>query len=199
MANQTGTTYGLTALFPVKADGHAARLRTLLRSLNDTQIYPRGSPLSDVPIVHVARFVIIDRLAYQGLPAKADTLKSHYLLFTCDFDGSSVDALVNAMVSRIPDQVKAIWDHCVGFPGTQSCDQLAAYFERCQLETNLFLTDQPQASVKDILMGLMHQRRFGEFIRQVQRKPRSPAALKRGFELMWRRLQNATPPLSGDF
>ncbi len=193
MANQNGSKYGFTGLFPIKIGGHSANLRTLLRSLDDTHRYPRASPLSEVSIVHMARFVIVDRLAYQGLPAKVDTLKSDYLLFVCDFDGYSVDTLIHAMVRNMAGQVTGIWGHCVGFPGIQSCDRLAVYFEQCQLKTNLLLADQPEASLDDILMGLMCRRRFGEFIRQVQRKPRAPAVLKRGFRLMWRSHQNDRP------
>ena len=99
------------------------------------------------------------------------------------------------MVSKMP-QVTAIWDHCVGFPGTESLDRLTAYFEQCQLETNLLLADQPEASVDDILKGLMYRRRLGEFIRQVQNQPPGPA--QQDFMLMWRSLQNDKPPLPGD-
>jgi len=197
MANQNGAKYGFTGLFPIKMDGHSAKLRTLLRSLDDTQCYPRGSPLSKVPIVHMARFVIVDSLPYQGAPTKLDTLKSHYLLFACDFDGYSVDTLIHAMVDKMPE-VTAIWDHCVGFPGIESLDRLAAYFEQCQLTTNLLLVDQPEASVDDILKGLMYRRRLSEFIRQVQQQPPGPAALQRDFTLMWRSLQNDKPPLPGE-
>ena len=115
----------------------------------------------------------------------------------CDFDGRSVDALMHAMVQNIPHQVTAIWDHCVRFPGIRSCDRLAAYFEQCQLTTNLLLADQPEASVNDILMGLTCRRRLGEFIKQIQRKPRNPAVLKRGFQRMWRSLQ-IDPPRPGE-
>ena len=197
MANQNGAKYGFTGLFPIKMDGHSANLRTLLRSLDDKQYYPRGSPLSEVPIVHMARFVIVDSLPYQGAPAKLDTLNSQYLLFACDFDGYSLDDLIHAMVDKMPE-VTAIWDHCVGFPGTESLDRLAAYFEQCQLKTNLLLADQPEASVNDILKGLMYRRRLGEFIRQVQNQPPGPTALQRDFMLMWRSLQNDKPPLPGD-
>jgi hypothetical protein len=196
MANQNGAKYGFTGLFPITR-ARSVDLRALLRSLDDKQRYPRGSPLSDVSIVHMARFVIIDRLAYQGEPAKADALKSHYLLFVCDFDGRSIDALIHAMVQNIPHEVTAIWGHCLGFPGIRSCDRLTAYFEQCQLTTNLLLADQPEASVDEILMGLMCRRRLGDFIKQVQRKPRNPAILKRGFKRMWRSLQNG-PPRPGE-
>jgi hypothetical protein len=196
MANQNGAKYGFTGLFPV-ARGQSTELRTLLRSLDDTQTYPRGSPFSHVPVIHMARLFVIDRLAYQGTPAKIDTLQSDYLLFACDFDGDSIDVLIRAMVSKIPDQLAAIWGRCVRYPGIQKSDQLSEYFERCQLKTTLFLADQPLASVDDILRGLVCRRRFGEFIRQVQRKRRDPAVLKRGFKLMWRCLQR-DKPLAGD-
>lgn len=196
MANQNGAKYGFTGLFPV-THGHSIELRTLLRSLDNTISYPRGSPFSDVPIIHMARLFVIDGLAYQGTPAKIDRLQSDYLLFTCDFDGDSIDNLVRAMVSNIPGQLAAIWGYCVRFPGIQRRDQLSEYFERCQLENNLYLVDQPGASVDDILRGLMCRRRFGEFIRQVQRKPRKPAVLQRGFRRMWRSLEK-NRPLAGD-
>lgn len=192
MANQNGSKYGFTGLFPI-SKGQSADLRAHLRSLDDKQRYPRGSPLSDVPIVHMARFVIIDRLTYQGTPAKADALKSPYLLFVCDFDGRSIDALVQAMVENIPDQVTAIWDHCIRFPGIRSRDQLSAYFEQCQLTTNLLLADQPEASVSDILKGLISRRRLGDFIKQVQSRPPDPAQLQRDFLQMWRTLQTEMP------
>jgi hypothetical protein len=196
MANQNGAKYGFTGLFPVTR-GQSTELSALLRSLDDTKVYPRGSPFSDVPIIHMARLFVIDRLAYQGTPAKIDRLQSDYMLFTCDFDGDSIDSLVRAMVSNIPGQLAGIWGYCVRFPGIQKRDQLSEYFERCQLENNFYLVDQPAASVSDILRGLMCRRRFGEFIRQMQRKPRKPAVLQRGFRLMWRSLEKDRP-LAGD-
>ena len=69
MANQNGAKYGLTALFPIGAGEHRAQLRDHLRSLDG---HPRGSPLSELPMVHMARLAIIDRLAYESFPAQAD-------------------------------------------------------------------------------------------------------------------------------
>ena len=192
MANQNGKKYGFTGLFPIKV-GQTAELRPFLRTLDDSVKYPRGSPLSDVPIVHMARLVVIDRLAYQGTPAKADTLKSAYLLFLCDFDGFSVDVLVRAMVKHIPEELEAIWGHCRGFPGIESGDGLSAYFEQCQITTNVLLADQPDASVNDILKGLMYRHRLRDFVRHVQDAQPSPAELKADFERMWQGLQDVRP------
>ncbi|MCA6113013.1 hypothetical protein [Bradyrhizobium cenepequi] len=172
-------------------------MRAFLRTLDDTHKYPRGSPFSHVPIVHMARLFVVDRLAYQGTPAKFDKLKSDYLAFMCEFDGESVDPLVQAMVSNIPDEVGTIWGHCLSFPGTRRRDQLSAYFERCQLKTTLFLADQPEASVNEILTALLCRRRLGDFIKQIQANPPSPDVLRRDFREMWQSLQNQRP-LPGD-
>ncbi len=107
----------------------------------------------------MARFVVIDNLAYQGVPAKGDTLaSSSYLLFLCDFDGDSPDALVAGLVGAIRHEVEEIWRHCVAFPGVAPLDPLAAYFARCQINTNLFLADRPDDTVDDILKSLLYRR-----------------------------------------
>jgi len=197
MANQNGRKYGLTALFPIKAGEHCAELRTYLRSLDDTRIYPRGSPLCDVPIVHMARFVIIDRLAYQGFPARSDYLRRSYLLFMCDFDGEALEPLVWALIQNIGGVVETIWEHCEQFPGIGSRDGVIAYFEQCQLETNLFLADRPQDTVSDILTALMFKREFGRFVVMIQRKQPRPDLLRRGFRRMWRSLETGPMPDPG--
>ena len=167
MANQKGKKYGFTALFPIEPGEHAAQLRVHLRSLDS---HPNGSPLSGVPIVHMARFAIINQMPYQGLPAKNDSLNSAYLLFLCEFDGSSSDVLVQHLVEEIPDEVTAIWRHCRAFPGTQSVDHLADYFSRCQLDTTLFLTDRPMDSVEDILRALVYKQKFSELVLWAQQQ-----------------------------
>jgi hypothetical protein len=192
MANQNGAKYGFTGIFPISR-GQTAELRVFLRSLDNPATYPDGSPFSHVPIIHMARLFIIDRLAYQGTPAKADTLESAYLVFMCDFDGDSVDGLVRGLIRGIPSEMTDIWKHCVSFPGLHQCDLLAEYFERCQITTTLFFADQPVATVGEILKGLMCRRELGSFAKQAQHKPRNPAVLQRGFLRMWRRLQRQMP------
>jgi hypothetical protein len=167
MANQKGNKYGFTALFPIKPGEHAAQLRTYLRSL-DSCLY--GSPLSGVPIIHMARFVIIDQMPYQGIPAKKDMLSSAYLLFLCEFDGSSSDLLVQQLVQEIPNEVTMIWQHCRAFPGNDRVDVLADYFSRCQLETTLFLADRPVESVQDVLRALLYKRALSEIVLWAQQQ-----------------------------
>jgi hypothetical protein len=195
MANQNGKKYGFTALFPIRAGDHAAELRSHLRGLDRT-FY--GSPLSEVRAIHMARFVVIDRLAYQGLPAKADTLASSYMLFLCDFDGESPDALVAGLAAAIPDEVEEIWQHCVAFPGVGLRDPLTAYFEQCQIETNLFLADRPQDTVDDILKSLTYRKKFTELTLWLQKQAApAPAELKRRLTAMRATIEDGPAPHPG--
>jgi hypothetical protein len=191
MANANGKKLGLTCLFPILEGEHAAQLRKTLRALDRD---PFGSPLSKVGIIHMARFVIIEDLAYQGLPAKRDTLMSRYLLFLCDFDGTSADAVVAGMTAQIGDVVDEIWSHCVAYPGRASRDRLTAYFEQCQLETNLLLVDRPNDELQTILRALMCKREFARFVENYQASPGDPKA---SFQAMWAALQSQPTPMPG--
>jgi hypothetical protein len=192
MANTNGDKYALTALFPIKGDDHYEKLRQCLRGLDKDS---HGSPLSKVGIVHMARFAIIDNLIYQGLPAKRDRLKSRYLLFMCDFDGTGLDPLIGAMASQMGDVMDEVWEHCLAYPGRAKRDLLIAYFERCQLTTTLFFADQPTTEVSKILRGLMAKREFAKFVEDNQRQPR--AGLKQRFETMWQQLCDRPTPKPG--
>jgi hypothetical protein len=197
MGSVNGKKFGLTCLFPIIREGreHTLQLRTHLRAMDRDNAY--GSPLSEVKIIHMARFAIIDDLTYQGLPYKRDDLMSDYMLFLCDFDGSNVDALVAAMMAHIGKEMDAIWKHCVAYPGPgcASKDRLTAYFEQCQLETNLFLTDRPDDAVEDILRALVCKREFTKFVKDFQ--ARSVGDQKAEFEAMWERLKSQRTPHRG--
>lgn len=167
MSNKNGRKYGFTALFPIKGGMHSADLRCYLRSLADPRKYPRGSPLAVIDLIHLARFVVIDHLPFQGVPAKYDHLRSSYLLFACDFDGDSSDEIVVSMIRNTPTTMDEIWDHCVGYPSisTTATERLTSYFRQYQLQTSLFLADQPHARVPEILQALDLKRRFFDFVR----------------------------------
>jgi hypothetical protein len=196
MANQNCNTYGFTALFPIKPGGHAADLRSHLRSLDGHRY---GSPLSEVSIIHMARFVIIDQLAYQGVPAKRDTLKSAYLLFMCEFDGDSPDVLARQLIKNIAADVREIWVHCLAFPGTESPDHLAAYFERCQLETTLFLADRPADNVETVLKALKYRKELADLVLWLQQQPTIiPSRLKARLRELQVRIEQPPPPQPGE-
>ena len=198
MSNVNGSKYGFTGLFPLKGDANHQALR---RGLREMDRHPRGSPLSSVPIIHMARLVIIDDLPFQGEPARLDRLKSSYLLFVCDFDGDDPDQLVGAMADAAHDVMVQIWSHCRGFPEVPQGQarawrgRVCEYFKRCQLETNLLLADQPKATLPDILTALMWRRHFTEFVERHQGF--DPLRLQQEFQAMWQALAAQAVPEPG--
>jgi hypothetical protein len=197
MANQNGHKYGFTALFPILGDRDCIELRTYLRSLSD---HPNGSPLSALPMVHMARFAIINQFALQDA-TQPDRLKSPYLLFACQFDGAALSDLTTAIVAKIPDVLCNIWRHCFGLcfetpaGDQQSVEAVTAYFERCQLPTDLFLADQPEASVAEILKALWVKQKFSEFIARNQGE--DAHTLQRAFAALWNEIKSAEAPQPG--
>jgi len=194
MSNRNGGLYGLTTLFPIISTESGARLRARLRAFNAD---PRGSPLAAVPIIHMSRFVVIDRLPYQEFPAHDDHIKGSYLLFCCDFDGADVSQLIHALLEHAPDFLANVWSHCAGFPTRQSADRIAAYFERRQLETNLYFVDRPDDTVEDVLRALRIKRAFAQFVIRLQRQNLSPDKLQREFLGMWRKMTRMRMPAPG--
>jgi hypothetical protein len=192
MSNANGRKYGFTALFPIKSGTDGAALRQHLRAMDRDE---RGSALAAVPIIHMARLVIVDDLPFQGLPAKLDRLESSYLLFTCDFDGNDPAQLVAAMLRSGRSIVAPIWSRCIGFPIPASEEAVIAYFKRCQITTNLFLADQPEASVTQILTALTWRRRFTDFVEQHQGA--DPLRLQQAFQGLWQDLAGLPPPKPG--
>ena len=120
-----------------------------------------------------------------------------YLLFMCDFDGKDLAPLVNAIAEKIPAEATAIWRHCLQFPGTDDSDRLLAYFQKCQLKTNLFLADRPDDTVEQILKALRLRCEFGGFVVGLQQTPLNAADLQRAFLQMWRQLEGSPAPAPG--
>lgn len=198
MSNLNGNIYGYTGLFPIKRDADCSVLRSNLRSLDS---HPLGSPLSSVEIVHTARLVIVDRLSFQGEPAKYDRLSSAYLLFACTFDGSDVEELVTAIATQIPDTFRSLWGSCVAVPAVRRSpavrSELIEYFRRCQIRTTLFLVDKPDTTVKQILRSLALTRMFAGFVEQHQGE--DPSIVQQRFEDMWQAFAVSTTPSPGSW
>jgi len=105
--------------------------------------------------------------------------------------------LIHALLEHAPDFLANVWSHCAGFPTRQSADRIAAYFERRQLETNLYFVDRPDDTVEDVLRALRIKRAFAQFVIRLQRQNLSPDKLQREFLGMWRKMTRMRMPAPG--
>ncbi|MEO7083862.1 MAG: hypothetical protein ABI442_20990 [Gemmatimonadaceae bacterium] len=198
MANVADRAYGLTMLSPIApgitADGvpHDLAIRRELIAL-DT----RGeSPFADVPTTHLARWVVIGSLPYEGIPAVIDSLASKYLLFTSNFDGA-LDDYLELMRTRMPDAVTRIWSHCLAFPGVGDRVAFAGYMKKCQVETSFFFGAYTKYTLNEVLRALDAQRRMSAFIADQQDQGSAPADLQRAFGELVATLASAPTPRPG--
>ena len=200
-ANRYDKHYAYTALFPV-ADTEAGReLRVHLNGL-DTHLY--GSPFSGSKIIHLLRFIVIDRLPYEAYPNREEGLGSPYLVVMCDFDGDDVTDLARSLAADAAAAVCDVFGRCRAFPFTSPSQlagnvaKLADYLRKGQVETVLYLSDQPGATVEDILKSVPVQAAFADFVANYPNV--APKLLKQKFFELWDQLEvdnEKTPPLPG--
>ncbi|MDQ6828718.1 MAG: hypothetical protein M3081_07610 [Gemmatimonadota bacterium] len=198
MANKADRAYGLTVMSPITpgmtADGitHDLAIRRELLALDS--LYE--SPFADVPTTHLARWVVIDTLPYEGIPAIVDQLAYKYLLFTSNFDGE-LDDYLELMRTRMPDAITRVWSHCLAFPGVSNAAAFANYIKRCQVETSFFFGAYTKYTLDDVLRALDTQQKMAVFVAEHQEKRSAPAELQRAFRDLVSTLATAPTPRPG--
>jgi hypothetical protein len=190
MPNQNGSLYGLTILSPIIDDesatpSHDLQIREYLANLaTDCE-----SPFALSPYTHLTRLVVMDDVIYVGMPSCEEHLRFKYLVWEANFDGD-LDRYLIALAKTVPDQINAIWSHCVGFPGTTNLDKFLTYMKSCQLETTFYFAAVNDRSLTQTLTALQTQRAVSDFVATHRNLP--AAELQRDFLKFSARLK-ATP------
>jgi hypothetical protein len=179
MPNLDGGHYFLTVLAPIRTDSvpigddrwrsHLDLLRetlTLLPTARQNKVTHNAalnSPFARNRLNHLARFVVIDDVVYNGrvpgntlidrvlgrnpiIPQPVDKLRCPYLFFSADIDAPAdgADALrayTDALWETMRDELAEIFGHCLGFDGVKDADGFHRYIRRCQLETTMPFND----------------------------------------------------------
>jgi hypothetical protein len=198
MLNRFGKKFGYNGLFPIKDDRATVELRAYLQQMDR---HAFGSPFSSSDLIHLARFIIIDQLPFQGYPAHPEKRGAGFLVFMCDFDGRDVEDLAAALADACAEAVHEVWRHCHAFPFDQAAavsagaSELADYFARCQVTTLLYLADQPDATVSQILRAMWMQMRFADFV--AEHRTSDAKALRANFDKLWAELKREPDPPPG--
>jgi hypothetical protein len=197
MPNQSGNVYGLTILSPIihGAAGdisHDCAIRDYLADL------PRDhrSLFAKVSSTHLARLVVMDDVVFVGTPAREEHLQSKYLVFETNFDGD-LDTYLERMAREAPEEVHAVWQHCVGYPGVKDPAAFAAYMKKCQIETTYFFADVNNKTVQQTLRALKLQSGVAHFIEANQGK--SASEIQTAFRQFLEKVRHAPEPLAGEY
>lgn len=195
MPNKNGDAYGLTALFPVKGGvtrniTEEEQLRAYLAKL------PRdsSSPFARAPLTHFARFVVIDRLGFNGEPSLPDSLASPCLLWTACFNGE-LDPWLAAMWQGMQGELEAIFSHCAGYQDYPGKGGFMRYVKRGQITTSFLFADYPYATVEEVLDGLKLKKHFVNFV--VDNQGGDPAVLKANFFAWMQEMEQTPSPAAG--
>ena len=179
MPSKNGSVYGLTILSPIIDDdqatpSHDLQIRKYLASLPTRE----DSPFSRAPGTHLARLVVMDDVIYVGMPACEEHLSSKYLVFESNLDGD-LDGYLRGLADTIPEHLDAVWQHCIGYPGTGNLQAFIDYMKACQLETTFYFAAVNDKSVTETLRALQTQTAVADFIATHQGV--DPATLQREF------------------
>ena len=195
MPNQNGTIYGLTILSPIINDEKATPSHDLqIRSYLASMPVGEDSPFALAPGTHLARLVVMDDVVFVGAPSIEEHLQSKYLVFESNCDGD-LDGYLSGLAAAAPQDLDAIWSHCVGYPGAARPQAFVDYMKACQIETTFFFAAVNNKSVPETLRALQTQRALADFIASHQGM--EPARLQAEFVHFATRLRSAPLPKPG--
>lgn len=195
MPNFDGGHYFLTVLAPVRTDvaeqedpssrSHVQLLRQTLARLptahqtRKSATSGKDSPFSRNKRTHLARFAVLDDVAYNGRDAAyvpfssifpssnikfqhIDHLNCSYLLFAADFDASSadeaeLDTYLDKLWQTMEKELRDIFHHCFGFEKVTTSGSFIHYIKRCQIETTMPFNDywRRAPQLEDLQLGSM--------------------------------------------
>jgi hypothetical protein len=172
--NVSGQAYSLTVITPI-LEGHETELTAHLDQLEQGD----RSPLARVPGTHLARWVVIGDVKYQGDgQRRRDHLAAPRLLFTSNFDGPR-DPYLEALRTNLAQDADAIWHHCRGYPGHRNAEAFADWMRAHQLDSALFFAAYGTYTVEQVHANLETRSNLIDFALHAQGL--DPAELKQRF------------------
>jgi hypothetical protein len=163
VSDRAGQASAITALIPIR-QGEADPLRAHLRALG------RGpeSPLAALRRLHLARWVVIDRLPADA--PQADVLPAPQLLFTCCVDGDAA-SFARELPAALGPELEAIWGRCERFPGAVDADGFARWLLAHHIPTSFFVSAYGDATVRDVHNALAAREQALAFALRAQQLP----------------------------
>lgn len=164
--NRVGVAYSLTVIAPVVA-GREDEARAALEALP-------AAFLARLERLHFARIHVVSELVFQGPRQRhRDTLRASHLIFTSTLDGE-----LEPYLDALRPLADTWWRFCVGYPGAES-EAFVGWVREHQLDSSLFASAHPDATVADVTESLALRERIVDFA--IEARGLEPAELRRRF------------------
>ena len=170
MGNRVGCAYSLTVVAPIVA-GREQEARGAIEAL------PVGadSPLARLGGLHFSRIHVVSELVFQGPQQRwRDRLRAAQLVFTSTFDGELAPYL-----DALRPVADTWWQFCEGYPGSGDGGAFVRWVRDHQIDSSLFASAHPDATVPGVLESLALRERIIDFA--IAARGLEPAELQRRF------------------
>jgi hypothetical protein len=137
---------------------------------------------------------VMDDVIFVGAPVREEHLKAKYLVLEANIDGD-LDTYLDGLASGAPHHVNAIWEHCIGYPGTKDRKAFIAYMKACQLTTTFYFAAVNDKTVTETLRALQTQTAVADFIATHQGA--DPITLQKNFIQFLALLKSQPSPQPG--
>ena len=148
-----------------------ARLPTARQTRISSAKSGKNSPFCRNERTHFARFAVLDDVTYNGRlpkgpsdidPQRIDRLNCPYLLFAAEFDAATadeadLDSYLDELWRTMEPELRAIFQHCVGFENVSAPASFIYYIKQCQIETTMPFNDYWRGAppLKDLQLGTL--------------------------------------------
>lgn len=164
--NRVGVAYSLTVIAPVVA-GRENEAREAIEALPPDF-------LARLENLHFSRVHVVSDLVFQGPQQRhRDRLRASHLVFTSTFDGE-----LEPYLEVLRSCADTWWRYCVGYPGSDS-QEFGRWVREHQLDSSLFASAHPDATVPAVLESLALRERIVDFA--IEAQALEPSELQRRF------------------
>src|SRR6185436_12143661 len=133
------------------------------------------SPLAAFGGLHFSRIHIVRDLVFQGpQQRRREHLRSPQLVFT-----STIDGEIEPYLDALRTCADTWWQFCAGYPGSADRDAFVRWVRAHQIDSSLFASAHPEATVPGVLESLALREQIIDFAIAARGLP--PEELQRRF------------------
>lgn len=165
MADQAQGATNLILMAPIRdgvTDAGCSYAYHIRQHLHDLPLNDK-SPWAAVPDTYLARWYLLDDVAYQGKPAKEDHLANRYLILIAHFHGDRARFLRHCW-HHMERLLQELYGYAWDFDTVVDADSWVAYAERCVIPTGFFFNGSTGDPLAEQLKALYLRQAFTQFV-----------------------------------